>query len=97
MKAQEKSNGTENSRADGHKLSSTNFANILSIGYGDTVVLKDLKSGETFNLKLEANPGNRNLMKDIELRLLGLQLNQSLNYSGDSYKIVDIQKCNYIQ
>lgn len=68
----------------------------ITIGYGDIVKLKDLSSGEIFEVKLESNPANRNLMKDIEMRLLGLQLSQKFGFSGFRYEVINIQKNSFI-
>lgn len=58
-----------------------------SIRYGDKVVLRDIASQETFEVELEANQYNRQLMKDIELNLLGHNINEKFNYLGFVYEV----------
>ena len=65
---------------------------ISSVGFGDTVVLLDLKNGEIFEVQIEPISANRHLMKDIEAKLLGLSSNQRFTFAGFDYKINEIRK-----
>lgn len=65
---------------------------ISSVGFGDTVVLLDLRNGEMFEVQIEPISANRHLMKDIEAKLLGLSSNQRFTFAGFDYKINEIRK-----
>ncbi len=55
-----------------------------------------------FKITLESNPANKDLMRDIELKLLGLQLNEQVTYldtdynQGDSSLEKNFRKVNKI-
>ena len=47
--------------------------------------VEDLKVQGIFKITLESNPANKDLMKDIELKLLGPQLNEQVTYLDTDY------------
>ncbi|MGI6226253.1 MAG: AAA domain-containing protein [Peptococcales bacterium] len=66
------------------------------ITYGDTVVLQDVQSNEIFEVMLEPNPYNKELMKNIEVTLLGKKLNQRFIYQDYEYIIVKVERLKQI-
>jgi superfamily I DNA and/or RNA helicase len=62
------------------------------ISFGDRVTIRDIQSNDTFVLTLESNPHNRQLMKEIEKSLLGLDFNSKFIYREHQYEVVEVQK-----
>ncbi|MGF7060384.1 AAA domain-containing protein [Brassicibacter mesophilus] len=63
-----------------------------TIWYGDSVVLRDIVTKETYEITLEANKYNREFMKDIEKKLLGHNIEEKFNYSGFVYEVMKVNK-----
>ncbi|QNO14099.1 DUF4011 domain-containing protein [Alkalicella caledoniensis] len=86
-----------NARLSGKEITVNKFINTdlmdkKKIWYGDRVVLKDLESQETFEIYLEENQFNHQLMKDIELTLLGHDIDQIFCYKGYEYEVVRVEQ-----
>lgn len=62
------------------------------VGFGDRVILKDLNNKEIFKVDIKRNPYNRELMKEIEVKLLGKMINNRIKYKGYKYRVIEIKK-----
>lgn len=74
------------------RISAVSIGKKDVVWYGDKVLIKDMSTKDTFEVELEKNPHNRHLMKEIELKLLGQNLNQRFVYSGFEYEVLRIEK-----
>lgn len=63
-----------------------------AVWFGDVVLIKDNMTKETFDVKLENNKLNRDLMNEFKRSLLGKKDNELFEYEGFEYQIVDIRK-----
>lgn len=92
LKADKINEPKENYKGSQTRISTISLGKKDVVWYGDIVLIKDISSQDTFEVELERNPHNRHLMKEIELKLLGQNLNQRLSYSGFEYEILKISK-----
>lgn len=60
--------------------------------FGDQVFIKDTMTKETFDIQLDGNPANRDLMNAFKRSLLGKSAGQLFEYEGFEYQIVKIKK-----
>ena len=63
-----------------------------NIWFGDSVILKDLASGNNFEVILESNPHNKDFMNKIQLALLGHNSEKNIIFEGYEYQVLELIK-----
>lgn len=62
-----------------------------TIGFGDRVFIRDTMTGETFDVGIDDDPRNKDLMNAFKRSILGLQAGEHFGYEGFEYQITKIK------
>ena len=62
------------------------------IWFGDRVFIRDTMTKETFDINLEGNPANKDLMNAFKRSILGRSSGELFEYEGFEYQIVKVEK-----
>ena len=63
-----------------------------NIWFGDQVFIRDTMTKETFDLRMDGNPRNKDLMNAFKRSILGRAAGELFEYEGFEYQIVKIKK-----
>ncbi len=62
------------------------------IWFKDQVFIKDTMTRETFDIRIDGDPANRQLMNAFKRSLLGMRIGEVFSYEGFEYQIVKINR-----